>query len=52
VQSVALNGKPLDRLWVRHADLVNGATLTFTMGDRPNHQLGVDQKVAPPSLTT
>ena len=26
VQSVALNGKPLDRLWVRHSDLVNGAT--------------------------
>jgi predicted alpha-1,2-mannosidase len=52
VQSVALNGKTLDRLWVRHADLVNGATLTFTMGDQPNQQLGVDEKVAPPSLTT
>jgi len=52
VQSVALNGKKLDRLWVRHAELVSGATLTFTMGDQPNHQLGADQKVAPPSLTT
>jgi predicted alpha-1,2-mannosidase len=55
VQSVALNGKPLDRLWVHHSELVkNGtgaATLTFTMGDQPNHQLGVDPKVAPPSLT-
>jgi putative alpha-1,2-mannosidase len=51
VQSVALNGKSLDRLWVRHSDLANGATLTFTMGDQPNHQLGVDEKVAPPSLT-
>jgi predicted alpha-1,2-mannosidase len=56
VQSVALNGKPLDRLWVHHAELVKndlagGATLTFTMGDQPNQQLGVDQKVAPPSLT-
>ena len=57
VQSVALNGKTLDRLWVRHADLVKsdlagGATLTFTMGDQSNQQLGIDQKVAPPSLTT
>lgn len=51
VQSVALNGKKLDRLWVHHSDLVNGATLTFTMGDQPNQQLGVDPKVAPPSLT-
>ncbi len=51
VQSVALNGKPLDRLWVRHSDLVTGATLTFTMGDQPNQQLGISQKVAPPSLT-
>ena len=51
VQSVALNGKTLDRLWVHHSELVNGATLTFTMGDQPNQQLGVDPKVAPPSLT-
>jgi predicted alpha-1,2-mannosidase len=51
VQSVALNGKQLDRLWVHHSDLVNGATLTFTMGDQPNHRLGIDQKAAPPSLT-
>lgn len=50
VQSVALNGKPLDRLWVHHDELVSGATLTFTMGDQPNQQLGVDEKVTPPSL--
>jgi putative alpha-1,2-mannosidase len=31
--------------------LVNGAILTFTMGDQPNQQLGVEEKVAPPSLT-
>jgi putative alpha-1,2-mannosidase len=52
VQSVALNGNLLDRLWVHHSDLVDGATLTFTMGDQPNQQLGVEQKFAPPSLTT
>jgi putative alpha-1,2-mannosidase len=52
VQSVALDGKPLDRLWVHHKEVAGGATLTFTMGDEPNHQLGADQSVAPPSLTT
>jgi hypothetical protein len=31
---------------------VNAATLTFTTGDAPNPKLGVEQKVAPPSLTT
>ena len=51
VQSVTLNGKRLDRLWVRHSELAGGATLTFTMGDAPNHQLGVAEDTAPPSLT-
>jgi putative alpha-1,2-mannosidase len=36
---------------VHHSELVNNATLSFTMGDQPNQQLGVDPKVAPPSLT-
>jgi predicted alpha-1,2-mannosidase len=51
VTAVALNGKPLDRLWVHHHEIASGATLTFTLGDQPNHQLGVEERVAPPSLT-
>jgi len=40
VQSVTLNGKPLDRLWVRHSELSGGAHLVFTMGSAPNETLG------------
>ena len=51
IQSVRLNGKPLDRLWVHHEDLVKGAHLQFTLGPTPNKQLGTDPAVAPPSMT-
>ena len=51
IQSVKLDGKPLDRLWVRHEDLVKGARLEFVLGSEPNRQLGTDLKTPPPSLT-
>ncbi len=51
IQSVKLNGKALDRLWVRHEDLAKGAKLEFVLGAQPNKELGVDGAVAPPSMT-
>ncbi|UWZ86813.1 GH92 family glycosyl hydrolase [Occallatibacter riparius] len=51
IQSVALNGKAHDRLWVRHDDLANGAHLVFTLGSTPNKLLGADEAAMPPSLT-
>jgi predicted alpha-1,2-mannosidase len=51
VQSVSLNGKPLDRLWVRHEDLVQGAHLVFKLGAEPNTNLGTSEDKMPPSLT-
>lgn len=36
VQSCALNGKPLDRCWLRHEELVFGGSLEFVMGARPS----------------
>ncbi len=51
IQSVKLNGKPLDRLWVRHEDLAKGAKLEFVLGAEPNKVLGVQPEMAPPSLT-
>ncbi|MGI4981011.1 MAG: GH92 family glycosyl hydrolase [Janthinobacterium lividum] len=51
LQSVTLNGKPLDRLWVEHATLVRGAKLVYTLGPDPNRSLGVDERFMPPSLT-
>ncbi len=52
VQSVTMNGKPYDKPWFKHADLVRGATITFHMGPEPNQSFGSSEDVAPPSLTT
>ncbi|GAA5481125.1 GH92 family glycosyl hydrolase [Haloferula sargassicola] len=35
IQSVTLNGKPLDRPVIRHADIAQGGTLAFAMGPVP-----------------
>lgn len=51
IQSVSLNGKPLDRLWVHHEDLARGAHLVFTLGTEPNTKLGTSEAEMPPSLT-
>ena len=36
VQSVELDGAPLDKAEIRHADIAGGGTLTFHMGPRPS----------------
>jgi predicted alpha-1,2-mannosidase len=50
VQSVTFDGKPYQRVWFRHADIANGATIVFTMGSKPNEQFGVEENSLPPSL--
>ena len=40
IQSAKLNGRPYDKAYVRHQDLVRGGTLVFTMGPRPSQTLG------------
>lgn len=49
VQSVRLNGKPLDQVWFRHADIANGGTLELTMSDTPNTSLGTAASSLPPA---
>jgi predicted alpha-1,2-mannosidase len=48
VQSILLNGKPLNQVWFRHADIANGGTLEVTMGSTPNLALGSDPGTFPP----
>lgn len=36
IQAVTMDGKPLNHPVIHHADLVRGATLVVTMGDRPS----------------
>ena len=49
IQSIRLNGKPLNQVWFRHADIVNGGTLELQMGNTPNEKLGSDLASFPPS---
>lgn len=49
IQSITLNGKPLNQVWFTHADLVNGGTLELQMGNTPNKNLGSDPATFPPS---
>ena len=35
IQSMTLNGKPLDRLWITHDEITSGGTLEFVLGNEP-----------------
>jgi predicted alpha-1,2-mannosidase len=52
VQSVVLNGKPLNQVWFRHVDIANGGTLEMTMGNAPSVGLGSDPAAFPPDSLT
>jgi len=36
IRSAALNGKPLDRDWIWHREMISGGELVFTMSSQPN----------------
>ena len=38
IQAVSLNGQPYDKSWISHSDIMNGGTLIFNMGDKPNNE--------------
>jgi predicted alpha-1,2-mannosidase len=40
IQSAKLNGKPLDKPWFTHGDLMNGAVVELEMGPYPNKEWG------------
>jgi predicted alpha-1,2-mannosidase len=45
IQSARLNGEEFNRAWIRHSEIMNGGTLEFVMGDRPNKEWGSDASV-------
>jgi putative alpha-1,2-mannosidase len=49
IQSVKLNGKALNQIWFRHADIANGGTLELQMGNTPNRSFGTVPESLPPS---
>jgi predicted alpha-1,2-mannosidase len=38
VQSATLNGKPLDRVWIKHDEIAGGGVLRFKLGPKPNEK--------------
>ena len=51
IQSVTINGKHSDKLWISHAEIANGGHIVFELGAMPNKDLGASEGVMPPSLT-
>ena len=49
IQSATLNGKPFDRCWILHEEIVKGGNLVFEMGAEPNKKWGTGSP--PPSMT-
>lgn len=50
IQSASLNGKPLDRAWISHEALSQGATLRLVLGNEPNKTWGSSPDKFPPSM--
>ena len=51
VGAVMLNGKPLDRVYLRHGDIVAGGELRFVMQAEPNKQWGTATSARPASMS-
>jgi putative alpha-1,2-mannosidase len=41
IQGVTLNGKKLERNWLKHQEILHGGTLVITAGEKPNNSWGV-----------
>lgn len=48
IEKAELNGRPLEQIWLRHSDIVDGGVLELTMGDTPNRTLGTKMESFPP----
>ncbi|WP_031526152.1 GH92 family glycosyl hydrolase [Dyadobacter crusticola] len=51
IQSATFNGKPFNRTYITHDEIVKGGTLVLKMGEKPNTQWGAAADSAPFSLT-
>jgi predicted alpha-1,2-mannosidase len=52
IQEIRLNGQSRQKVWISHADVINGGTLKLEMGDTPNTKLGTNPTDLPPSAMT
>jgi len=52
LQDIMLDGRPQTKVWIRHAEVLNGGKLELEMGDTPNRSLGSKPEDFPPSSLT
>ena len=52
IQSATLNGRPYDRSFLTHSDLMRGGELVFVMGARPNRSWGAGDAAVPVAAIT
>ena len=50
IQSVTLNGEPYSKSFITHKNIVEGGTLRFLMGPKPNKKFAADQSDRPKSV--
>ena len=50
IQSANLNGKPYDKSYILHEDIMNGGKLSFIMGNTPNKEWASSPASLPPSM--
>jgi predicted alpha-1,2-mannosidase len=51
VREVALNGQPLERTYITHAELMQGGELRFVMSAQPNREWATDAAARPYSMS-
>lgn len=51
IQSITLNGRPLDRTWIGHDEITAGGELHFVMGVQPNRTWGAGAEARPYSMS-
>lgn len=52
IGAVTLNGRPLERAFVTHEEIMAGGELRFTMQDEPNRELWTEKSARPYSMST
>ncbi len=52
ITSANLNGRPYDKTWISHSDIINGGTLRLQMNDKPQLNRGINKTSRPFSVTS
>ena len=50
VQSVLLNGEEINRPYILHSEISEGATIEYVMGNKPNYNRGTEMNPSPYSM--